>query len=70
VQQRFAVWHVSSVYHDPHDEDQASFAADPSFGHKGVTLMHWSGFDLVPHNLFDANPLGAPHRHEACDGKP
>jgi len=29
--------------------------------------MHWSGFDLVPHNLFDANPLGGPHRN-LCDG--
>jgi primary-amine oxidase len=63
--QALVLWHVTSAHHEPHDEDQAS--GDPSHGHKGLTLMHWSGFDLVPHNLFDVNPLGAPHR-DLCDG--
>ena len=63
VGQDIVVWHLASAHHDPHDEDQA--AGDN--GHKGITLIHWSGFDLVPHNLFDANPLGAPHR-KICDG--
>lgn len=61
------LWHMSTAHHEPHDEDQAG--GDPSFGYKGITLIHWSGFDLVPHNLFDANPLGAPHR-QICDGPP
>lgn len=51
------VWLVSSVHHDPTDEDRG--ANGP-----GVTSLHWSGFDVIPHNLFDANPLGAP---PACD---
>jgi primary-amine oxidase len=51
-------WVVSAAHHDPTDEDNG-----PNSG-RGVTLIHWSGFDAVPHNLFDANPLGAP---ASCD---
>ncbi len=29
-------------------------------GRTGITLIHWSGFDMEPHNLFDYNPLGGP----------
>jgi primary-amine oxidase len=65
VNQDIVLWHVSSAHHEPHDEDQA--AGDTTHGLKGLTLMHWSGFDLVPHNLFDTNPLGGPHR-SICDG--
>ena len=61
------LWHVSSAHHEPHDENQAP--NDPTFGYKGLTLIHWGGFDLVPHNLFDTNPLGSPHR-SLCDGPP
>jgi hypothetical protein len=25
-----------------------------------VTLVHWYGLDLKPHDFFDFNPLGAP----------
>lgn len=50
------VWHVSSAHHDPHDED-LDIDRKP-----GVTLIHWTGFELRPHNLFDYNPLGGPKR--------
>jgi Cu2+-containing amine oxidase len=63
--QHLVLWHRTSAHHDPHDEDQA--ADDPTDAFKGITLIHWSGFDLVPHNLFNSNPLGGPHR-KRCDG--
>jgi primary-amine oxidase len=50
-------WVVSAAHHEPADEDLSANG-------QGVTLIHWSGFDAVPHNLFDANPLGAP---PTCD---
>lgn len=50
-------WLLSAVHHEPTDEDNAAG------GGPGVTGVHWSGFDVVPHNLFDANPLGGP---KAC----
>jgi len=59
------VWPVTTAHHEPHDEDQA--VGDPGFLYKGITLIHWSGFDLIPRNVFDANPLGAPHR-QSCHG--
>lgn len=59
------VWPVTTAHHEPHDEDQA--ASDPGLLYKGITLIHWSGFDLIPRNLFDMNPLGAPHR-QTCNG--
>lgn len=61
------LWTTTSVHHEPHDEDQA--LGDSTNGYKGITLIHWSGFDLVPHNLFDTNPLGGPHR-STCNGPP
>jgi primary-amine oxidase len=48
------LWYIASTHHEPHDEDRD---AGGSFA---VTLAHWFGFTLEPHNLFDANPLGAP----------
>jgi hypothetical protein len=54
------VWYHSSAHHDVTDEDRA--AGDPANDVRGVTLIHWHGFDLVPHNFFNANPLGAPQR--------
>lgn len=65
--QHLVLWHKTSAHHDPHDEDQA--ADDSTNDFKGITLIHWSGFDLVPHNLFNSNPLGGPHRQK-CDGYP
>jgi len=54
------LWHRTSVHHDPHDEDHAP--GDPANLMTGVTLVHWTGFDLEPRNLFDFNPLGGPSR--------
>jgi Cu2+-containing amine oxidase len=58
--QDLVLWHLSSAHHEPHDEDQAEGGA----GFEGVTLVHWMGADLVPHDLFDHNPLGGPHRDQ------
>jgi len=55
------LWYRASVHHDPHDEDHAP--GDPDHLMTGVTFVHWSGFDLEPHNLFDFNPLGGPSRN-------
>jgi primary-amine oxidase len=56
------VWIKSSVHHEPSDEDRSS--NDLNSGSPGtitgVTLAHWSGFDMMPHDLFDDNPLGGP----------
>jgi len=54
------LWYKSAAHHDPHDEDHEP--GDPSNVSEGITFVHWSGFDLVPHNLFDSNPLGGPGR--------
>ena len=56
------LWHHSSAHHEPSDEDRA--IGDPSDDIRGVTLMHWQGFDLVPHDLFNHNPLDGPLRCE------
>ncbi len=58
--QDLVLWHLSSAHHAPHDEDQAQGGS----GFEGVTLIHWTGADLVPHHLFDHNPLGGPHRDQ------
>ncbi len=50
------LWYTGSVHHEPTDADNQM----GSGGRTGITLMHWSGFDMVPHNLFDYNPLGGP----------
>jgi Cu2+-containing amine oxidase len=54
------LWYHSSAHHDVSDEDRA--LGDPANEVRGVTLVHWHGFDLVPHNFFNANPLGGPLR--------
>jgi len=54
------VWYHSSAHHDVTDEDRA--LGDPANEVRGVTLVHWHGFDLAPHNFFNANPLGGPMR--------
>jgi len=53
------LWHISSAHHEPHDEDRSTLDVGTS-QYKGITPVHWSGFDLVPHDLFDYNPLGGP----------
>lgn len=56
------VWMTAAAHHDPSDEDRSY--SDTASTVTGVTLIHWSGFDMVPHNFFDVNPLGSPYR---CD---
>jgi primary-amine oxidase len=48
------LWYAATAHHDPADEDR-----EPT-GRWGVTLVHFFGFELNPHNLFEANPLGKP----------
>jgi Cu2+-containing amine oxidase len=55
-----AIWYIGSAHHLPSDSDNQKGSGDRS----GITLVHWSGFDMVPHNLFDYNPLGGPPRCE------
>lgn len=52
VNRDLVLWYLASAHHDPIDEDK-----DPGLNW-GVTLMHWFGFQLEPHNYFDHNPLG------------
>jgi primary-amine oxidase len=58
------IWIKASAHHDPIDEDK-SVQDRGGGGPTGVTLTHWSGFNVEPHNLFNANPLGGPVR---CGG--
>lgn len=48
------LWYKASAHHEPTDEDL------DLGGQFGVTLAHWFGFELHPHNYFDYNPLGGP----------
>ena len=48
------VWYLASAHHDPISED-LDVNQKPA-----VTLVHWYGLDLKPHDFFDFNPLGAP----------
>lgn len=50
------LWHRAALHHAPSDEDRPNWPGLTSPG-DGITLMHWMGFDFVPHNFFDANPF-------------
>jgi hypothetical protein len=50
------IWYIGSAHHEPSDVDNQK----GSDNRTGVTLIHWSGFDMEPHDLFDYNPLGGP----------
>lgn len=52
--QDLVLWYLASAHHDPTDEDR------DSQGNWAVTLTHWFGLELHPHNFFDRNPLGGP----------
>ncbi len=56
------VWIKSAAHHDPTDEDRSSYDINPpnAASVTGVTIAHWAGFDVTPHNFFDDNPLGGP----------
>jgi len=51
------VWYKGSLHHQPRDEDGA-------FDHNnfwvGTAHVMWTGFMLMPHNLFDCSPLYKP----------
>ena len=53
-------WVKTAVHHHPSTEDLGANALTNLW--PGVTLTHWSGFSLLPRNLFPNNPLGAPIR--------
>lgn len=61
VNEDLVLWIKTAAHHGPTTEDLA--AATLFGGRGGVTLTHWSGFRIEPHNLFPMNPLGEP---EAC----
>jgi primary-amine oxidase len=52
------LWYFGSTHHEPTDADNSM----SSGGRTGITLMHWMGFEMIPHNFFDYNPLGGPER--------
>jgi hypothetical protein len=53
-----ALWYFGSTHHEPTDADNQMGSGDRT----GITLVHWLGFEMVPHNFFDYNPLGGPPR--------
>ena len=52
------MWYFGSTHHEPTDADNQM----GNGGRTGITLVHWMGFEMVPHNFFDYNPLGGPQR--------
>jgi primary-amine oxidase len=52
------LWYFGSTHHEPTDADNQM----GSGARTGITLVHWAGFEMVPHNFFDYNPLGGPAR--------
>ena len=52
------LWYFGSTHHEPTDADNEM----GNGGRTGITLVHWLGFEMVPHNFFDYNPLGGPPR--------
>ena len=55
------VWYLGSLHHHPRDEDGVATEGDPNTTldntFAGVTPVMWTGFMLMPHNLFDTSPL-------------
>jgi hypothetical protein len=49
-----AIWHSVPFLHVPRSED---FGARGYTAADGLTLTMWSGFDLMPHNLWDKTPF-------------
>ena len=57
---RKVVWHKSAYNHIPRYED-LGFGANNSFdADQGVALTNYTGFDLVPRNLFFKTPTYTP----------
>jgi Cu2+-containing amine oxidase len=59
------LWYRSSTHHLPQDEDRPNWTGHTS-PDRGITLVHWMGFELAPHDFFDFNPLGGPHYCGSC----
>ncbi len=49
-----AIWHTTALHHIPRTED---FGAVGYNAGDGLAIMMWTGFDLMPHNLWDKTPL-------------
>jgi Cu2+-containing amine oxidase len=52
-----AIWHSTALHHVPRTED---FGAQGYDTYQGLALTMWTGFDLMPHNLWDKTPLFTP----------
>jgi hypothetical protein len=50
------LWYTGSVHHEPTEADNKMGSGDRT----GITLIHWAGFDMELHNMFDYNLLGGP----------
>jgi hypothetical protein len=55
--QPLAIWATAAVHHVPRTEDFGPIGYDSS---QGLALTMWTGFDLMPHNLWDKTPLYSP----------
>lgn len=49
-----AIWTSAALHHIPRTED---YGAEGYTASQGVALAMWTGFDLMPHNLWDKTPL-------------
>jgi hypothetical protein len=52
-----AIWHSTALHHIPRTED---FGSSGYRAHEGLALTMWTGFDMMPHNLWDKTPLFGP----------
>jgi primary-amine oxidase len=52
-----AIWATAPVQHIPRTEDFGPIDYDTF---QGLALVMWTGFDLMPHNLWDRTPLYVP----------
>ena len=52
--QPVALWVSAALHHVPRTED---FGPEGYNASQGVALAMWTGFDLMPHNLWDKTPL-------------
>jgi hypothetical protein len=48
------LWHQAGLQHIPRTED---FGAEGYDAYAGTALIHWAGFDLMPHNLWHKTPF-------------
>jgi Cu2+-containing amine oxidase len=48
------VWYTTAINHMPRTED---FGSDGYRRTAGVAIAMWTGFDLMPHDLWDKTPF-------------